>query len=127
MKLARFLLLSIAAALLPQAAIAQGAAELENSAAGIGVTRGAGASRSFSISGRAGPMTVRGTVCDLTKRFTARGVGGSMDVEFVYTPDHETSGKMSYTGVGTGAAAGVRMAGQGTYTVKLDAKGGTLT
>jgi hypothetical protein len=101
-------------------------ADLENRARGICLARGASGG-SYSISGKAGPMTVRGTVCDLTKRFTAQGVGGSMKVDYVYTPDSATSGKMSYTGIGTGAAAGVRMAGQGTYTVKLDAKGGTLT
>jgi hypothetical protein len=101
--------------------------ELENRAKAICLTRGGGNSGSYKISGRAGPMTVSGTACSLSKPFKTRGVGGSMEVEWVYTPSSENGGTLSYTGIGTGAAAGVRMAGKGTYSVKLDARGGSLT
>jgi len=91
------------------------------------VTPTGGNSHSYKIAGRAGPMTVSGTVCSLSKPFKTHGAGGSMEVEWVYTPSNENGGTLSYTGRGTGAAAGVHMAGQGTYTVKLNDKGGSLT
>lgn len=185
MRLARYLFISIAALLLPQAALAQSAgarapamapqavaavdkgeeaakaeckaksdpsilvnywktagvrspagaapvdpaalAELENSAKRICVAQGGGNSRSYTISGNAGPMNVTGTACSLAKPFTVKGSGGSMWIEFSYSPGGEAGGSVSYTGGGTGSMAMVRMAGKGTYTVKLDDKGGTLT
>ena len=102
-------------------------AELENRAKRICVTQGAGNSRSYAISGNAGPMKVTGTACSLAKPFTVKGSGGDMWIEFSYSPGGEAGGSVSYTGGGTGSLAMVRMAGKGTYTVKLDDKGGTLT
>ena len=164
MRLARYLFISIATLLLPQAALAQGAdaraadkgeeaakaeckaksdpsilvnywkvaapaplAELENRAKPICVTQGGGNSRSYTITGNAGPMNVTGTACSLAKPFTVKGSGGSMWIEFSYSPGGGASGSVSYTGGGTGSLAMVHMAGKGTYTVKLDDKGGTLT
>jgi len=166
MRLARYLFISIAALLLPQAALAQSAAdkgeeaataackaksdpsilvnywktaagaapaapaalaELENRAKRICVTQGGGTSRSYTISGNAGPMAVTGTACSLAKPFTVKGSGGGMVITFSYAPASEAGGAVSYTGGGTGGLAQVRMAGKGTYTVKLDDKGGTLT
>jgi hypothetical protein len=159
MKLASYLFIAIAALLLPQAALAQtaadkgeaaaiaeckaksdpsilvnywktaaaagNAAELENRAKGICLAQGGGNSRSYTIAGNAGPMKVSGTSCDLAKPFKTQGAGGSMEVVWSYTPVDATHGTLSYTG--TGSAAGVRMAGEGTYTVKLTDQGGTLT
>ncbi len=102
-------------------------AELENRAKRICVTQGGGNSRSYTITGNAGPMNVTGTACSLAKPFTVKGSGGSMWIEFSYSPGGEAGGSVSYTGGGTGSLASVRMAGKGTYTVKLDDKGGTLT
>ena len=170
MRRARYLLISIATLLLPQAALAQSAAadkgeeaakaeckaksdpsilvnywktaagvrspagatpadpaELENSAKRICVTQGGGNSRSYTITGNAGPMKVTGTACSLAKPFTVKGSGGDMWIEFSYSPGGEAGGSVSYTGGGTGSLAMVRMAGKGSYTVKLDDKGGTLT
>jgi hypothetical protein len=175
MRLARYLFISIATLLLPQAALAQSAdaqaadkgeeaakaeckaksdpsilvkywtaagvrspagaapadpaasAELENRAKRICVTQGGGNSRSYTITGNAGPMNVTGTACSLAKPFTVKGSGGSMWIEFSYSPSGEAGGSVSYTGGGTGSLAMVHMAGKGTYTVKLDDKGGTLT
>jgi hypothetical protein len=171
MRLARYLFISIAALLLPQAALAQSAddkgeeaaiaeckaksdpsilvnywktaagvrgpagaapadpaalAELENRAKRICVTQGGGNSRSYKITGNAGPMAVTGTACSLAKSFTVKGSGGGMWIEFSYAPGSEAGGRVSYTG-GTGSLAMVRMAGKGSYTVKLDDKGGSLT
>jgi hypothetical protein len=102
-------------------------ADLENRAKRICVAQGGGNSHSYTISGNAGPMQVSGTACSLTKPFTVKGSGGSMWIEFSYSPGSETGGSVSYTGGGTGNLAMVRMAGKGTYTVKLNDKGGTLT
>lgn len=102
-------------------------AELENSAKRICVTQGGGNSRSYTITGNAGPMSVTGTACSLAKPFKVKGSGGSMWIEFSYSPGGEAGGSVSYTGGGTGSLAMVHMAGKGTYTVKLDDKGGTLT
>jgi len=102
-------------------------AELENRAKRICVTQGGGNSRSYTITGNAGPMKVTGTACSLAKPFTVKGSGGDMWIEFSYSPGGEAGGSVSYTGGGTGSLAMVRMAGKGTYTVKLDDKGGTLT
>ena len=55
-----------------------------------------------------------------------KGSGGNMWIEFSYAPSGEAGGSVSYTGGGTGSLAMVHMAGKGTYTVKLDDKGGTL-
>ncbi len=101
-------------------------AELENRAKLICVTQGGGNSHSYALSGNAGPMKVSGTACSLTKAFTAKGSGGGMWIEFSYSPSDEAGGNVSYTGGGTGSLAAVRMAGKGTYTVKLNDKGGTL-
>lgn len=102
-------------------------AELESRAKAICVTRGGGNSSSYTIAGNAGPMNVTGTACSLAKPFTVKGSGGGIWIEFSYTPGGEAGGSVSYTGGGTGSLASVRMAGKGTYTVKLDDKGGTLT
>jgi hypothetical protein len=102
-------------------------AELENRAKAICVTQGGGSSRSYTITGNAGPMKVTGTACSLVKPFTVKGSGGDMWIEFSYSPGGEAGGSVSYTGGGTGSLAMVHMAGKGTYTVKLDDKGGTLT
>jgi hypothetical protein len=102
-------------------------AELENRAKSICVAQGGGNSRSYTIAGNAGPMNVTGTACSLTKPFTVKGSGGGMFIEFSYSPGGEAGGSVSYTGGGTGSLAMVRMAGKGSYTVKLDDKGGTLT
>jgi len=120
MRLARYLFISIATLLLPQAALAQQAgaaadkgeeaakaeckaksdpsilvnywktaavvrspagaapadpaalAELENRAKRICVTQGGGNSRSYTITGNAGPMKVTGTACSLAKPFTVK-------------------------------------------------------
>lgn len=101
-------------------------AELENRAKRICVTQGGSNSHSYTLSGNAGPMKVSGTACSLTKAFTVKGSGGGMWIEFSYSPGDEVSGSVSYTGGGTGSLAMVRMAGKGTYTVKLNDKGGTL-
>ena len=164
MKLASYLFIAVAALLLPQAALAQSAAdkgeaaaiaeckaksdpsilvnywktagtapagaalaELETRAKRICVTQGGGNSRSYTITGNAGPMKVTGTACSLAKPFTVKGSGGDMWIEFSYSPGGEAGGSVSYTGGGTGSLAMVRMAGKGTYAVKLDDKGGTLT
>ena len=111
----------------PAGAKAADPAELENSAKRICVTQGGGNSRSYTITGNAGPMKVTGTVCSLAKPFTVKGSGGDMWIEFSYSPGGEAGGNVSYTGGGTGSLAMVHMAGKGTYTVKLDDKGGTLT
>lgn len=162
MRLARYLFVSIAALLLPQAALAQSAvdkgeaaaiaeckaksdpsilvnywktaaarspadlAELENRAKRICVAQGGGNSHSYTIAGNAGPMKVTGTACSLAKPFKLKGSGGGMWIEFSYTPGSEAGGAVSYTGGGTGSLAMVHMAGKGTYTVKLDDKGGSL-
>jgi hypothetical protein len=102
-------------------------AELENNAKRICVTQGGGNSHSYTISGNAGPMVVTGTACSLAKPFKVKGSGGGMQIEFSYSPNSETGGAVSYTGGGTGSLAMVRMAGKGTYTVKVDDKGGSLT
>ncbi len=102
-------------------------AELENRAKRICVTQGGGSSHSYTIAGNAGPMQVTGTACSLTKPFTVKGSGGGMWIEFSYSPGGEAGGGVSYTGGGTGNLAMVHMAGKGTYTVKADDKGGTLT
>ena len=102
-------------------------ADLENRAKLICVTQGGGNSRSYTITGNAGPMKVTGTACSLAKPFTVRGSGGGMWIEFSYSPGGEAGGSVSYAGGGTGSLAMVHMAGKGTYTVKLDDKGGTLT
>jgi hypothetical protein len=102
-------------------------AEQENSAKRICVTPGGGNSRSYTIAGNAGPMNVTGTACSLAKPFMVKGSGGGMFIEFSYSPGGEAGGSVSYTGGGTGSLAMVHMAGKGTYTVKLDDKGGTLT
>ena len=104
------------------ARVAGTAAELENRAKAICVTVGGGSSHSYQISGNAGPMKVSGTACSLMKPFTVKGGGGGMTIEFSYTPAGAGGGKVAYTGGGSG----VRMAGAGSYTVTLDAKGGTL-
>jgi hypothetical protein len=163
MRHAKYLFVSIAALLLPQAALAQSAAdkgepaavaeckaksdpsilvnywktaaahspaelaELENRAKRICVAQGGGNSHSYTIAGNAGPMKVTGTACSLTKPFTVKGGGGGMVITFSYAPIDETHGAVSYTGGGTGSLAMVRMAGKGTYNVKLNDKGGTLT
>lgn len=101
-------------------------AELESRAKRICVTQGGGNSRSYKIAGNAGPMAVTGTACSLAKPFTVKGTGGGMFITFSYSPASEAGGAVSYTGGGTGSLAMVRMAGKGTYTVKLDDKGGTL-
>jgi hypothetical protein len=101
-------------------------AELENRAKRICVTQGGGNSHSYTLNGNAGPMKVSGTACSLTKAFTVKGSGGGMWIEFSYSPGDENGGSLSYTGGGTGSLAMVRMAGKGTYTVKLNDKGGTL-
>lgn len=101
-------------------------AEMENRAKVICVTQGGGNRHSYALSGNAGPMKVSGTVCSLTKPFTVKGSGGDMWIEFSYSPSGEAGGNVSYTGGGTGSFAAVRMAGKGTYTVKLNDKGGTL-
>ena len=67
-----------------------------------------------------------GTACSLAKPFKLKGSGGGMWIEFSYTPSSEAGGAVSYTGGGTGSLAMVHMAGKGTYTVKLDDKGGSL-
>ena len=102
-------------------------AELENRAKPICVTQGGGNSSSYTITGNAGPMNVTGTACSLAKPFTVKGAGGGMWIDFSYSPGGEAGGSVSYTGGGTGSLAMVHMAGKGTYTVKLDNKGGTLT
>ena len=84
-------------------------------------------SRSYTITGNAGPMKVTGTACSLAKPFAVKGSGGGMCIAFSYAPAGEAGGAVSYTGGGTGSLAMVRMAGKGTYTVTLDDKGGTLT
>lgn len=101
-------------------------AELENRAKRICVTQGGGNSHSYKIAGNAGPMAVTGTACSLAKPFTVKGTGGGMYITFSYAPASEAGGAVSYTGGGTGSLAMVHMAGKGTYTVKLDDKGGTL-
>ena len=100
--------------------------ELENRAKRICVTQGGGNSHSYALSGNAGPMQVSGTACSLTKAFTVKGAGGGMWIEFSYIPSDEAGGSVSYNGGGTGSLAMVHMAGKGTYTVKLNDKGGTL-
>ena len=85
-------------------------------------TQGGGGSRSYTVSGNAGPMRVSGTACNLARPFTVSGGGGGMTVTFSYAPSSETGGKVSYTGGGPGAP----MSGAGTYTVTLDGQGGTL-
>jgi hypothetical protein len=164
MKLAKYLLISIAALLLSQAAsMAQPAAdkgeqaataeckaksdpsilvnywktagradagalaELENRAKRICVTQGGGNSHSYKITGNAGPMQVSGTACNLAKPFTVKGSGGGMWITFSYSPGSEAGGSVSYTGGGTGNLAMVHMAGKGTYSIKVDDKGGSLT
>jgi hypothetical protein len=102
-------------------------AEQENRARRICVTQGGGNSRSYTIAGNAGPMKVTGTACSLAKPFTVKGSGGGMYITFSYAPGSEAGGSVSYTGGGTGPLAMVHMAGKGSYTVKLDDKGGTLT
>jgi hypothetical protein len=102
-------------------------AELENLAKRICALQGGGNSHSYKIAGNAGPMAVTGTACSLAKPFTVEGSGGGMFITFSYAPASETGGAVSYAGGGTGSLAMVRMAGKGTYTVKLDDKGGTLT
>lgn len=104
------------------AGAAGSAAELENRAEAICVTRGGGKSHSYTIAGNAGPMKVTGTACDLAKPFTVSGGGGGMTVKFSYAPAGANGGKVSYTGGGPSAP----MSGAGTYTVTLDVKGGTL-
>ncbi len=102
-------------------------AELESRAKLICVAQGGGNRSSYTITGNAGPMNVAGTACSLAKPFTVKGSGGGMWIEFSYSPGGEFGGSVSYTGGGTGSLASVRMAGKGTYTVKLDGKGGSLT
>src|SRR5665647_2334264 len=102
-------------------------AELESRAKRICVAPGGGNSHSYKIAGNACPMAVTGTACSLAKPFTVKGSGGGMVITFSYAPASEAGGAVSYTGGGTGGLAQVRMAGKGTYTVKLDDKGGTLT
>lgn len=101
--------------------------ELENLAKRVCALQGGGNSHSYTIAGNAGPMAVTGTACSLAKPFTVKGSGGGMYITFSYAPASEAGGNVSYTGGGTGSLAMVRMAGKGTYTVKLDDKGGTLT
>jgi len=146
----------LAAALLPQVALAQGApakseaaaiaeckakndpsilvnywkssgapgsaAEQESRAKSICALQGGGASHCYENSGNAGPMKVSGTACDLAKPFTVSGGGGGMTVKFSYVPAGASGGKVSYTGGGPSAP----MSGAGTYTVTLDASGGTI-
>ena len=102
--------------------VAGTAAELERRAKAICVTIGGGGSRSYAISGNAGPMKVSGTICSLLKPFTVSGGGGGMTVTFSYAPAGQTGGKVSYTG----GAPGIPMSGAGTYSVTLNGTGGTI-
>ncbi len=60
-----------------------------------------------------------GTICDLSAPFTIQGTGITQH----FTPRNATSGTYRYDG----AMAGIAMKGHGTYTVKADANGGTIT
>jgi hypothetical protein len=60
-----------------------------------------------------------GTICDLAKPFTISGSGNTV----TFTPRSATAGTTSYLGV----MQGVRVYGHGTYTVRADQTGGTIT
>ncbi len=74
---------------------------------------------SYTAEGGADDFHGTGTICDLTKPFTIAGSG----VTVQFTPASDTAGTYDYTG----AAAGVTMSGNGTYTVSVTDSGGTIT
>lgn len=117
--------LSLAGLLLPQAALAQGAADKAEAAAIAECKAKSDPSilvNYWKTAGARSPVALA-ELEDRAKRICLTQ-GGGMTVTFSFTPANETSGSMSYSGGGTG---GVTMAGQGTYTVTLTEKGGTLT
>ena len=77
--------------------------------------------RAYSATGGSpnGQLKGTGNICSLTEPFTLTGTG----VTQTFTPSSETGGSYSYTGKN----AGVGLFGKGTYTVKADENGGTLT
>lgn len=77
--------------------------------------------RAYSATGGSpnGQLKGSGKICSLSEPFTLTGTG----VTQTFTPSSETGGSYSYTG----RNAGVGLFGKGTYTVKADENGGTLT
>lgn len=66
-----------------------------------------------------GQLRGSGNICSFSAPFVLTGSGVTQN----FTPSGETGGNYSYTG----AIAGVKVYGKGTYTVKADENGGTLT
>lgn len=73
----------------------------------------------YEARGGGGEFTGTGTICSLSKPFTISGGGVTVD----FTPKDATSGTYSYSG----SLQGFPVFGKGTYTVKADDSGGTLT
>jgi hypothetical protein len=78
-------------------------------------------SSGYEASGGLNDFHGTGTICDITKPFTISGDG----VTESYTPTSDTGGIYSYTGAIPGL--GWPVSGKGTYTVKVEDKGGTIT
>lgn len=66
-----------------------------------------------------GQLRGSGNICSLSAPFVLTGSGVTQN----FTPSSETGGSYSYSG----AIAGIRVYGKGTYTVNADENGGTLT
>ena len=66
-----------------------------------------------------GQLRGSGSICSLSAPFVLTGSGVTQN----FTPSSETGGSYSYSG----AIAGIRVYGKGTYTVNADENGGTLT
>jgi hypothetical protein len=76
-------------------------------------------SGAFEASGGLDEFHGTGTICDLTQPFTIQGSGVTQS----FSPTSNTGGTYSYTG----NMSGFPVKGTGTYTVKVDSKGGTIT
>ncbi len=75
--------------------------------------------RAYSATGGGGDFRGTGKICSLAAPFTISGMG----ITNTFTPTSEAGGSYSYSG----NSAGVRLFGKGTYSVKVDESGGTIT
>ena len=78
-------------------------------------------SRAYSATGGSsnGQLRGSGNICSFGEPFVLTGSGVTQN----FTPTSETGGSYSYNGV----IAGIKVYGKGTFTVKADDTGGTLT